>query len=142
MRRRRLPTASPPALAPLDPLAREIQKVLALVRPMVDREDDEEPAFNGYCGVASEAYLHLAGGRPVGLRVMRAENGDGTSHWWLQGPSGVIDLMYSAADRKSLKAGEMRPYPYEAGRGAMFMNGYDRPSKRAAAIIELVESRR
>lgn len=127
-------------LAPLDPLAREIHKVLELVRPMLDRDD--EPAYNGYCGVASEAYLHLAGGRESGLRVMRAVNDDGSSHWWLEGPAGVIDLMFNARDRKRLRAGDMRPYPYETGRGAMFMNGYDRPSKRAAAIIELVRSRR
>lgn len=73
---------------------------------------------------------------------MSCDNGDGTSHWWLEGEAGVIDLMYSARDRKRLKAGEVEGFPYEDGRGAMFQNGYDRPSKRAAAIIELVKSHR
>jgi hypothetical protein len=133
--------ASPQKLAPLDPLAREIQRVLALVKPMLHHHEDD-PEYNGYCGVATEAYLHLAGSRRLDLRVMRAENDDHTSHWWLEGPKGVVDLMYSAADRKRLRNGRMTPYQYDAGRGAMFMNGYDQPSKRAAAIIELVESRR
>jgi hypothetical protein len=135
------PGSPRPALAPLDSLAREIQRVLELVKPIMDRDEDE-PTYNGYCGVASEAYLHLAGARRSGLRVMRAANGDGSSHWWLEGPRGVIDLMYSAADRKLLKVGDMEAYDYEHGRRAMFMNGYARPSLRAAAVIELVEARR
>jgi hypothetical protein len=108
---------------------------------MLDPHEDE-PTYNGYCGVATETYLHLAGGRESEFRVRRGDNSDGTSHWWLEGSNGVIDLMFGAADRKRLKLGDMEPYPYELGHGAMFMNGYTRASKRAAAIIELVESRR
>src|SRR4051812_38658802 len=96
-------TATGPDLAPLDALAREIQAVLDLVKPMLAPISDE-PTYNGYCGVATEAYLHLAGGRDSGLQVKRADNGDETSHWWLEGPDGVIDLMYSAADRKRIRA--------------------------------------
>ena len=33
-------------------------------------------------------------------------------------------------------------YSYERGRGAMFQNGYSRASKRARAIIDLVELQR
>jgi hypothetical protein len=123
-------------LAPLDYLGREIHRVVELVRPKLELYDDE-PTYNGYCGVATEAYLHLAGGRKSKQRVTRAPNEDGTSHWWLVGPAGFIDLMLSSADRRRLRNGEMEPYPYENGQGAMLMNGY-RPSKRAAAIIELV----
>jgi hypothetical protein len=127
-------------LAPLDPLGREIQRVLDLVKPMW--QEEEEPKYNGYCGVASEAYLHLAGGRESGLRVMRCSNPDGSSHWWLEGTSGVIDLMLGPADRRRLKTKPRERFPYENGRGAMFQNGYKRPSQRAAAIIELVQSQR
>lgn len=131
----------PLELAPLDPLAREIQQVLELVKPL-QLNDSHEPSYNGYCGVATEAYLHLAGSRSPQLKVMRAGHSDGTSHWWLIGPRGVIDLMYSAADRRKLRSGQWDPYPYENGNGKMFQGGYDRPSKRARAIIELVKSRR
>lgn len=139
MRTKQKKRARPP-LAPLDRLGREIQKVLDLVRPRY--ADEVEPKYDGYCGAASEAYLHLAGGREAGLRVMRRGDRDGSSHWWLEGPSGVIDLTLSPADRRRLNNRHEPDYPYEEGEGAMFQNGYDRPSKRAAAIIELVESRR
>lgn len=128
-----------PPLAPLDPLGREIQRVLDLVKPLY--ADDVEPKYDGYCGAATEAYLHLKGGRDAGLRVMRHGRRDG-SHWWLEGPAGVIDLTLGPADRRYETAHPQHAYPYEKGRGAMFQNGYERPSKRAAAIIELVESRR
>jgi hypothetical protein len=56
------PVAREPArakvpLAPLDELGREIQRVLDLVMPMLD--GSREPKYDGYCGAASEAYLHL-----------------------------------------------------------------------------------
>jgi len=134
-------------LAPLDPLGREIQAVLDLIKP-VRSESDDEAQYEGYCGAASEAYLHLSGGRDSGLAVRRCARRDGTSHWWLERPfdSGkvveVIDLTLGPADRRHLKEWPEDLYPYDRGRGAMFQNGYARPSKRAAAIIELVLSRR
>lgn len=130
-----------PPLAPSDSLGREIQRVLDLIKP-VDVEEIE-PKYEGYCGAASEAYLHLAGGRESGLRVMRHGRRDGSSHWWLEDSSGrVLDLTLGPADLRWRKAHPRDLYPYEKGRGAMFQNGYKRPSKRAAAIIELVKSRR
>jgi hypothetical protein len=142
-RRRRRTGVSDEArsLAPVDPLAREIQRVLELVKPL-QVEDSDDPAYNGYCVAATEAYLHLAGGRASSLKVMRAGHSDGTSHWWLVGPRGVIDLMYSPGDRRKLRSGALEAYPYDEGKGAMFQNGYARPSKRAAALIEVVKSRR
>lgn len=142
-RRNRSASSSDPALelAPLDPLAREIRHVLELIKPL-QVGDPDEPAYNGYCGAATEAYLHLAGPKSPDLKVMRAGHRDGTSHWWLVGPRGVIDLMYSAADRRKLRSGEWDPYPYEKGKGKMFQGGYERPSKRARAIMDLVRSRR
>src|SRR3954447_22835628 len=87
---RKVSMPQPPLrLAPLDPLAREIQRVLDLVKPM-QVDDPDDPAYNGYCGAATEAYLHLAGGRASELKVMRAGHGDGSSHWWLMGRRGVI----------------------------------------------------
>lgn len=127
-------------LAPIDPLGREIQRVLELVKPM--QTEEWGFAYDGYCGAASEAYLHLAGGRRSGLKVMRMDNNDGSSHWWLEGPRGVIDLTLSPRDRRELKAGLVDPPAWEDGKGAMFQNGYKRASKRASAIIELVLSRR
>ena len=103
---------------------------------------DTEPKYDGYCGAASEAYLHLSGGRDSGLKVKRRDNPDGGSHWWLEGPKGAIDLTLGPADRRDVAQHPRKRYPYEKGTGTMFQNGYSRPSKRAAAIIELVKSRR
>lgn len=129
-----------PELAPLDGLAREIQAVLDLVKPKY--EEETEPKYDGYCGAASEAYLHLAGGRDARLRVMRHRRG-GMSHWWLEDATDrVVDLTLGPADRRYLRDHPRSNYPYEKGRPAMFRQGYGRPSQRAAAIIELVKSRR
>jgi hypothetical protein len=128
-------------LAPRDSLVREIQRVLDLIKPHWGPDNDT--GYDGYCGEAAEAYLHLAGGRQSGLRVMRHGRPDGGSHWWLEDSSGrVIDLTLSAQDHRWLKQNPRDSYRYDLGRGAMFRNGYSQPSKRAAAIIELVESRR
>jgi hypothetical protein len=126
-------------LAPLDPLAREIQKVLQLIEPFELEGPPPSPRYDGYCGAATEAYLHLAGGRDSGLQAKRKRNRDGSSHWWLEGPRGVIDVTLSAADRRALRDGDLPEYDYHEGRGAMFQNGYGHASKRAQAIIDLVK---
>jgi hypothetical protein len=131
-----------PALAPADDTVREIQAVLDLVRPVAAEEP--EPRYVGYSVAAAEAYLHLAreanGGRP--LRVLRHGNGP-DSRWWLADERGrVIDLALSPADRRRVRAEPLSRYPYEEGRGAMFRTGPEKPSKRAAALIELVRARR
>ena len=131
-----------PPLAPADALVREIHAVLELVRPVTAREP--EPRYAGYTVSASEAYLHLAreGDPERRLRVLRHGNGR-DSRWWLADEKGrVIDLALSAADRKAIRASPDARYPYEEGRGAMFRTGAERPSKRAAALLELVRSRR
>ena len=128
-----------PPLAPRNRLVREIQAVLDLIRP----HGDVVPAYNGYCGAATEAYLHLAreSGEADGLRVMRRSSDHG-SHWWLLDSAGrVIDLNLSSADRQRLKIHPRATYPYEEGKGGAFQANPG-PSKRAAAIIELVKSRR
>jgi hypothetical protein len=134
----------PLELAPLDPLGREIQRVLDLIKPQYAEGDEPGWEYEGYCGAASEAYLHLAHerGEAERVRVMRGST-DGASHWWLVDASGrVIDLNLSPSDRRWLKEHPGHRYPYGDGRGAGFRNGPKRPSKRAAAIIELVKSRR
>jgi hypothetical protein len=124
---------------PLDSLGREIQAVLELIRPLVN-DDPASPRYEGYCGAASEAYLHLSGSPE--LRVMRRANRDGSSHWWLIGNGAAIDLTLSPSDRRALKRGQREPYPYGHGARAAFRNGRATPSRRAAAIIQLVQSRR
>src|SRR4051812_22196918 len=116
-----------PPIAPMDSLGREIQKVLDLIRPMYSEEFGFK--YDGYCGAASEAYLHLAGGCDAGLKVRRSAGKDGSSHWWLEGPRGVIDLTLGTQDRRDIKAGRVEGHAYEEGEGTMFQNGYGRPSK-------------
>lgn len=131
-----------PALAPADALVREIHAVLELVRPVGSEEP--QPRYGGYAVSASEAYLHLAreADPERQLRVLRHGNGK-DSRWWLADERGrVIDLALSAADRKVVRADPDARYPYEEGRGAMFRTGPEKPSKRAAALVELVRSRR
>ena len=134
-------TEAPPRLAPLDDLGRRIQQVLDLVKPR--EADPPRPAYRGYGYSASEAYLHLS--RELQpereLRVQKLGKGPG-SHWWLVVPDGrIIDLALAAADRRDHRDGVTGGFPYEEGRGAMFRTGAHKPSKRAAAIIELVRSR-
>ena len=137
-RSRKAKTKRPrPPLLSLDKRGRQIQAVLELVRP--DLPDEGGNRYDGYCGAASEAYLHLAGGRGANLRVMRLAKGDGTSHWWLENDKGVIDLTLSPADITWHRNHPKDGYRYEDGTGAMFRSGYARPSKRARAIIALVK---
>ena len=126
--------------APNDALAREIQEVLECIRPEFQVEVD--PRYDGYSVAASEAYLHLAGGRDAGVKVMRHANGD-KSHWWLEDDKGrVIDLTLSPADRRRRQVEPELTYPYAEGKPAMFRRGYAKVSRRGAAIIELVRARR
>ena len=131
-----------PVLAPADPLVREIHAVLDLVCPVGSEEP--VPRYAGYSVSAAEAYLHLAreADPERRLRVLRHGNGpDG--RWWLADEQGrVIDLALSPGDRRAVRAEPSARYPYEEGRGAMFRTGAEKPSKRAAALLELVRSRR
>ena len=129
-----------PELAPLDKLGRKIQRVLDDVKPHISNADELPPAYEGYCGAASEAYLYLAGGRDSGLKVKRLDDGE-FSHWWLEDESGpVIDLTLGPADRRRLKKHPRKGHPYEQGRVTMFRRGYARPSRRAMAIVRLVRA--
>lgn len=132
---------SPVRFARLDPLAREIQEVLECIRPELQTE--VHPRYEGYAVSAAEAYLHLAGGRDANVRVMRHKNGTGRSHWWLEDEDGkVLDLTLGPADRRIQRSDPSKAYPYDEGTPAMFRRGYERASRRARAIIELVEASR
>jgi hypothetical protein len=128
-------------LAPRDRLVREIQKVLKLVKPDALLEPGEAE-YTGYCGVGAEVYLYFAGGRKANLKVMQ-HSYEGGSHWWLLDSKGrVIDLTLGYRDHLRLSKNPDELYRYEEGKPAMFRNGYERPSKRAKALILLVEARR
>ena len=131
-----------PPLAPPDPLVREIQGVLELVEPV--GPEVPQPRFVGYSVAAAEAYMHLAreADPQRSLRVLRHGTGK-EGRWWLADERGrVIDLTLSAADRKAVRTDPAARYPYEEGRGAMFRTGAEKPSKRAAVLLELVRARR
>lgn len=130
-----------PILAPVDDLTRDIQKVLALVEPY-DYEPPI-PRYDGYCGAAAEAYLHLSGSRHSGFKVKRLGRRDGSSHWWLENAKGrVIDLTLGPADRRRKRNTPREMKEYRDGKGKMFQNGYEQPSRRAAAIMHLVQALR
>lgn len=126
-----------PPLAPLDKRGREIHNALDLIKPEQSDDGTRDDQYGGYCGMASEAYLYLAGGRESGLKVKRLDK-----HWWLEGPAGVIDLTLGPRDRRHLKAHPKSGFPYKDGEGAMFRGGYDRPSKRARVLIDLVRQQK
>ena len=135
------PNGSPP-LAPADALVREIHAVLELVEPVASTLP--EPRYAGYAVSAAEAYMHLAREADPERRLRVLRHGDGKdARWWLADERGrVIDLTLSPADRKLIRADSRRRYPYEEGRGAMFRTGAEKPSKRAAVLLELVRARR
>lgn len=127
-------------IAPLDPLGREIQAVLEVIRPK--SAELPSPAYRGYALSASEAYLHLAKEADPNceLRVAKHGKGDGC-HWWIVDAKGrVIDLTLNPADRRAIREDPVLRFPYEDGSGAMFRTGPNKPSKRAATIIRLVRA--
>lgn len=90
-------------------------------------DDLLKPPFTGHCYVASEALYHLLGGKEAGYRPVNLRH-ENVSHWWLEGPSGVLD---PTADQFQT------PVPYEGGRGRGFLT--KEPSKRAQKLIEAVK---
>jgi hypothetical protein len=135
-------TNGAPPLAPADALMREIHAVLELVEPVT--AGLPEPRYGGYAVAAAEAYMHLAREADPGRRLRVLRHGTGKeARWWLADERGrVIDLTLSAADRKAIRADPARRYPYEEGRGAMFRTGAEKPSRRAAVLLDLVRARR
>ena len=121
-------------LAPRDPLVREIQRALDLIRPHEPHGSPLESPYDGYCGVATQAYLTLSGLRPPVLCIYRLEHEVGV-HWWLEHETrGIIDVTLSARERR-----KDAWFSYDEGCRASFQGGYDRPSARARVLIDLVE---
>jgi hypothetical protein len=77
--------------------------------------------------VASEAFYHLVGGKAAGYKPMTVKH-EGTTHWYLLGPDGVVDLTAEQFDT---------PVPYDQGRGRGFLTR--KPSKRAQILMERAE---
>ncbi len=82
--------------------------------------------LSGHCYVASEAAWHLLGAfeSPWRPRVARV---DGTTHWWLAGPEGVMDLTAAQFDH---------PVEYSLGRPCGFLTRA--PSRRARILMDRV----
>lgn len=85
----------------------------------------------GHCYAASEALYHLLGGKATGYTPMSARDDAGGTHWWLRGPTGILDP--TAAQYLPGKP------PYARGRGRGFQTV--KPSRRAAEIIRRVQRR-
>ena len=134
-RRRRAPR---PRLAPLDDLARAVQRVLRENPPEIKPEYAEGVAqFDGHCYAASEAYFHLANLNGRELQPMQLRRGT-SSHWWLVDDKGrVVDLTLGRNDRP--RPGDDPGYPYEDGVARPFRWTKDGPSRRARHIMEAVE---
>jgi hypothetical protein len=80
--------------------------------------------MTGHCYVASEAAYHLMGGARSGWKPMHIRH-EGSPHWYLEGPKGVIDIT---------KAQFNTPVPYHLGKGKGFLT--KAPSKRARVVID------
>jgi hypothetical protein len=152
-----------------DPLGLEIQAVLRVDRAngaklMYGAPEQGGRELDGYCAAAAASYFFLKGeelagldpvadpetidwaaagapARAAGYGSFQFRKGE-WSHWWLEhgnaddAPSRVIDLTVSVGEPPI-------DYPYELGHGRGFMmTGYQRPAKRALAIITLVKEAR
>lgn len=80
--------------------------------------------------MATEALFYLCGGLKSGLRLFCARYSGGT-HWWLADECGII------YDPTACQYGKEKP-PYHLGKRCGFLTGYEKPSKRAAIMMERV----
>lgn len=78
----------------------------------------------GHCYVATESYYHVVGGRENPDYTPCVVSHEQTTHWFLDGPNGVIDLTFEQFDSEP---------PYEQGRGCGMQNT---PSKRCVLVLE------
>ncbi len=83
----------------------------------------------GFCYLGMECVLYAIGGIAKGLKPKYLKD-DGETHWWLENESGII--LDPTADQYG---GD--DIPYHKGIGAGLMNGYERPSRRAAILLEI-----
>lgn len=116
-----------------DPLAQAIRAGLhdGLLKPEWRARPDRRP-YAGHCYVATEAYVHLSGGRDAGWLGVVVQHEGGT-HWWAEN-------RLSGA-RVDLTAEQFRtPPPYQQGRGCGFQGKPGQPSGRAQQLIKAVRA--
>lgn len=92
-------------------------------------------ASTGFCYIATEALYHLVPQKhkwkPMCATYFEGEGKVRCTHWWLQHRTNNQIL-----DPTDCQYGNDTP-PYNKGRGMGFQNGYDKPSKRAKALIDI-----
>ncbi len=87
----------------------------------------------GFCYIATEALFYLIGGLKSGFKpkYLRYKN-QHITHWWLENEEGMI------LDPTLAQYGGKNPN-YKRGKGCGFLNGYEKPSRRAKKLIELMK---
>ena len=86
--------------------------------------------LHGHCYVAAEAYYHLWG-KVDGYFPVRAKDGHGVTHWWLQHKDGTIVDPTSAQYRM---VGEVPPYNKGIKGGFLTKE----PSKRTQILMDRI----
>ena len=96
------------------------------------KNEQSNIASTGFCYIATEALFHMIGGINSEYRPCYIKE-DNETHWWLvNGKNHVLDPTFDQY--------EFVVPPYHLGKKAGFLNGYSKPSKRAAKILLLVSS--
>lgn len=110
---------------------KEVQAIIMAVQASLTDELREkqwrghENPMAGHCYVASEAFLHLVGGKSAGWKPMFTRHYD-QPHWFLQhNIGGRVDITASQFDE---------PVKYHVARGKGFLT--KQPSKRAQIVID------
>lgn len=106
-------------------------KALRLLTPYwrAQNESSSTPS-TGFCYIGTEALFHMIGGIKSGFKPVYLKEGEET-HWWLINDAGVIlDVTFDQYDNTP---------PYHMGKKAGFMNGYGKPSRRAAVLIKIAQ---
>lgn len=85
----------------------------------------------GFCYIATEALFHLIGGEKTNYRPAFYKKGK-ESHWWL------VDNQGKILDPTKDQFKPNKPQ-YHLGKRIGFQNGYKKPSKKAAILIELIK---
>lgn len=132
----------PPAGAPfipIDELGARIQCAILdlmqrrgpgqLLRRVPDFDARCDPAFEGFCARACEAYVFLAedprtgplGDPSVEARYVKHSEARGDSHYWLQNKAGIMDLNFGPDDDADPDYCD-----YEAGRYPSRTDGFRR----------------
>jgi hypothetical protein len=97
-------------------------KIVGALSPeLVKPEFRGEHPLSGHCYVASEAFYHLVGGKPMNVRH------EGVSHWFILLDDEVVDLTAAQFDT---------PVDYSKARGCGFLT--KQPSKRCQVVLDRI----